>query len=148
MTSDHLLKPVVWVHGDCLDPGGPALAAHPHAPALWVWDDALLDHWNIGLKRIVFITECLLELPVAIRRGMVPREVIAFAREHGADHVVTTESPSPRFRAIVAAIEPTLPVVVMPVPPFLPYAGPLDLSRFGAYWDVAKRHVFGQPPLF
>ncbi|KPV45969.1 DNA polymerase, partial [Kouleothrix aurantiaca] len=26
---------IVWVHGDCLSPSGPALLAHPDAPELW-----------------------------------------------------------------------------------------------------------------
>jgi len=33
-------QPVVWVHGDCLSPYGPALKAYPDAPAIWVWDSA------------------------------------------------------------------------------------------------------------
>ncbi len=93
-------KPIVWVHGDCLSPKNPALQAYPEAAAIWVWDDALLEEWKISLKRIVFIYECLLELPVTIRRGDVAKEVVAFAQEQGADGVATAESPSPRFEVI------------------------------------------------
>ncbi len=63
--------PVVWVHGDVLSPYGPALKVYPDAPAIWVWDDALIEEWQLSLKRITFIYECLLELPVVIRRGDV-----------------------------------------------------------------------------
>lgn len=139
---------VVWVHGDGLDPNGPALAAHRGAPAIWVWDEALLDEWGITLKRVVFIYECLLELPVAIRRGDVAAEVAAFAREHGATRVATTASPSPRFRAIGEAIGRDMPLQILPVPPLIASDGPFDLARFGRYWRVAQRHLFGQLSLF
>lgn len=141
-------KTVVWVHGDNLDPNGPALQAHPDAPALWVWDDALLDEWKLSLKRIVFIYECLLELPVTIRRGDVASELRAFAAEHGATTIAVAASPSPRFAAICADLATTHTVSVLPEAPFLAYTGYLDLRRFARYWRVAEQYVFapaGEP---
>ena len=135
-------NPIVWVHGDCLSPDGPALQEYPNAPAIWVWDDALLEEWQISLKRITFIYECLLELPVVIRRGNVATEVVAFAKSHNADLVVTAESPSPRFVAICNEIDRSIPVEVLAVEPFLDYDGYIDLKRFSRYWKVAERYVF------
>ncbi len=133
---------IVWVHGDCLTPTHPALLAYPGAPALYVWDDDLLRSSAVSLKRIAFMYECLLEMPVTIRRGDVAEQIIAFAREHGAGRVVTTESVSPRFRAIAARIKGALPITIMPVEPFLDYEGFIDLKRFSRYWSVAQKHVF------
>ena len=133
---------IIWVHGDCLDPNGPALAAYPGAPAIWVWDDALLAEWGLSLKRIVFIYESLLELPVVIRRGNVALEVRRFAEEHGARRIATAESPSPRFAALCAELRRTHSVEPLPVAPFLPYEGKIDLKRFSRYWGVAERYVF------
>lgn len=133
-----LTRPVVWVHGDCLSPSGPALCAHPGAPALFVWDDALVSAYGLSLKRIVFIYECLLELPVVIRRGDVAEELLAFAAEHRADGVVTTASPSPRFRAICDRLAHQLPVEVLPVAPFVTAPNGLDLKRFGRYWRAVE----------
>ena len=135
-------KPIIWVHGDCLSSDHPALKAHPNALAIWVWDETLLEEWKISLKRLVFIYESLLELPVIIRRGDVATEVIAFAKEHGADGVVTAESPSPRFEAICGEIERSLPLEVLPVEPFLNYDGYIDLKRFSRYWRIAAKYVF------
>lgn len=139
-------KPIVWVNGDCISPKNSALQTYANAPAIWVWDDALLEEWQISLKRIVFIYECLLELPVTIRRGDVATEVIAFAKEHGADGVATTESPSPRFEAICDALEDasSLEIEVWSPDPFLDYDGYIDLKRFSRYWRVAQQYVFGQ----
>ena len=139
---------MVWVHGDRLSPTGPALAANPESPAIWVWDDALIDHWNLSLKRLVFLAECLHELPVIQHRGNVVAEILAFASAHGASRIVTTESPSPRFAGIVHLLRQELPVDILPLDPFLAYSGPLDLARFSRYWRVAQRYAFGQAALF
>lgn len=133
---------ILWVHADCLTPEHPGLIEYPGAPAVFVWDDVLLEAWDISLKRVVFIYECLLELPVVIRRGNVTDQVAAFAREQGAGHIVTTDSPSPRFRQIVTALRRGgLRVEVLEVEPFLDYDGHIDLARFSRYWGVAKKHV-------
>jgi hypothetical protein len=127
-------RPIVWVHGDCLSPANPALRAHPGAPALFVWDDVLVSAYGLSLKRIRFSYECLLELPVVIRRGDVAEELLAFAAKHSANGVVTAASPSPRFLAIRDRLARQLPVEVLPVAPFVTAHSGLDLKRFGRYW--------------
>lgn len=136
-------QPIVWVHGDCLSPHNPALKAHPNAPAIWVWDDALIQKWQLSLKRITFIYECLLELPIVIRRGDVATEVVNFAQEHNTNLLVTAASPSPRFQNICNQIKSALSIEVLPVEPFFEYDGYIDLKRFSRYWKVAERHLFG-----
>ena len=135
-------KQIIWIHGDCLSPKNPALQEYPDTPAIWVWDDDLLAEWQISLKRITFIYECLLELPVVIRRGDVVTEVLAFAKEHNATQVVTVDSPSPRFDAICSSIEKSLELEVFDVEPFFDYDGFIDLKRFSRYWKVAEQYVF------
>jgi hypothetical protein len=135
-------QPIVWVHGDCLSPHNPALKAYPDAPAIWVWDDALIEEWQLSLKRITFIYECLLELPVVIRRGNVATEVVNFAQEHNTNLVVTAESPSPRFADICNQIKSSVPVEVLAGEAFFEYDGYIDLKRFSRYWKVAERHLF------
>jgi hypothetical protein len=131
-------RPIIWLHGDCLSPAAPPLLAYPDAPALWVWDDQLLEQQRISLKRIVFIYECLLELPVEIRRGDVAAEINQFAQSHSADGIVTTASPSPRFQQICQSL--TLPVTILDVEPFVDYQGYIDLKRFSRYWRVAQQY--------
>ncbi|HRF95569.1 MAG TPA: hypothetical protein PLZ51_10255, partial [Aggregatilineales bacterium] len=78
------MNTIVWVHGDNLSPYNPALLEGKNAPALFVWDEKLLTEWHISLKRIVFIYECLLELPVIIRKGDVAQELVQFSQENYA----------------------------------------------------------------
>jgi hypothetical protein len=133
---------IVWVHGDCLSPSNPALQTYPGAAAVFVWDEALLAEWRISLKRIVFIYECLLELPVTIWRGDVAEEIGRFAARHYADTVATTRSPSPRFADICnRLLAQGLAVEQFDVEPFLAYSGRLDLTRFSRYWRVARRYI-------
>lgn len=141
---------IIWVHADNLHPRQAAFQAAPDAPALFVWDDELLRQWAISLKRVVFIYECLLDLPVTIRRGeSVAEQVLSFAREHDATRLLTASSPSPRHRAICDAITaqaPDLQLDILSDPPFVDsadFSGEPDLKRMTRYWrqirDAALR---------
>ncbi|MEA5571781.1 hypothetical protein [Calothrix sp. UHCC 0171] len=133
---------IIWIHGDCLSPQNPAFEKYPDTPAIWVWDDALLTEWQISLKRITFIYECLLELPVTIRRGDIAKEILEFAKEHNATQIVTTNSPSPRFDVICDRIKKSLELEVCTIEPFFDYDGFIDLKRFSRYWKVAEKYLF------
>ncbi|MFB8789083.1 MAG: hypothetical protein U7123_09595 [Potamolinea sp.] len=95
---------------------------------------------------MVFIYECLLELPVTIRRGDVLAEVVVFVKENGADGVATTDSPSPRFDAICGGIEAALSieVEVWSPEPFVNYDGYINLKRFSRYSSKAQQYVYGE----
>jgi deoxyribodipyrimidine photo-lyase len=135
-------NPVIWIHGDNLNPHNPALTQYPDAPVIWVWDEALLDDYNITLKRILFMYECLLETPAMIRRGNVYAELMQFVEEHNADGIVAMDSPSPRFAGLVRTLEKQTSVKIMHERPFVDYDGPYDLRRFSRYWRVAQDYAF------
>ena len=137
-----MATPIVWVHGDCLSPQNPALQKYPDAPAIWVWDDALIEEWQLSLKRLTFIYECLLELPVIIRRGDMAQEIFAFVKEYNTDKIVTVNSPSPRFDSICGQLECSVKLEVIEVKPLFDYDGYIDLKRFSRYWKVAEKCVF------
>lgn len=135
---------VVWVHGDSLSPYNPALVAYPDAPAVFIWDEKLLAEWKISLKRIMFMYECLLELDVAIRRGDPVDDLVAFAEEVGAKHIVTAESVSPRFRLICKILRKAgYTVEILPITPFADVDNSkLKLRSFSAYWRTAEEYAF------
>jgi K+-sensing histidine kinase KdpD len=99
-----------------------------------VWDDELLRQRRMSLKRIVFMYEALLELPVTIQRGDVAAQVRAYADLHQATRIVTSASVSPRFRQIVRALRTTHRVEVMPEPDFVQLPATSDIRRFTRYW--------------
>ena len=128
---------------DALSPANPALTANPDAPAVFVFDDAYLNERKFSLKRIVFIYECLLEMPVTIRRGDTSAQVLAFAQEHGASRIVTTESVDPYVKAVYENIRKGQPdgdrLEFAPVEPFAAIDNSrLDLKRFTRYWGAVK----------
>jgi len=139
-------RTLVWVHGDHLGPHHPGLRAAADAPALFVWDDALLRQWQISLKRVAFIYESLLELGPRViqRRGDVAAEVARTAAAHGATTIVTAASPSPRFAGIVAALRRRVEVVTLADAPFVVPDGSLDLRRFSRYWGRVERDALGR----
>ena len=136
---------LVWIHGDCLNPHSPALQAHPDAPRVFVFDDAVLARYQVSLKRIAFLYECLLEIPrIEIRRGKVVAELANAAREHDCTRIVTVESVAPRFARIGKALqrEHNLSVEALPLEPFVELSAQetarLDLKRFSRYWNPLK----------
>lgn len=139
-TPRHSPNIVVWVHEGCLAPDGPALSAHPGVPALFVFDEAYLRREGYTLKRIGFLYECLLELPVTIRKGDTVAHMRAFAAEHAAQRIITTATVCPWHRQVIDDIG----AEVLPVPPLITHPGPFDLTRFSRYWNKAKKHAWGK----
>ena len=135
-------QPILWIHGEALGPANPALQAHPGRPALFVFDEALIREQGLSLKRLGFLYECLLELPVSIRKGDVAEQVLVFAREHQADGVITSAAVDPHFDTIRSTIARELPVEVLEPEPFVALDTPTDLRRFSRYWRQAKPLVW------
>jgi hypothetical protein len=136
---------LIWIHGDDLNPHSPALQAHPDAPRVFVFDDAVIERYQLSLKRIAFLYECLLEIPrVEIRKGDVVAKLAEAVREHHCQRIVTTASVAPRFARLRARLEREhrLPVEVMPLEPFVELTAAesarLDLKRFSRYWNPIK----------
>lgn len=142
-------QPLIWVHGDCLRPTNPALIAFPAAPRVFVFDIALLSEYHLTFKRLVFLYECVLEIPqIQIYKGDVVAELARLAAQNATDRIVTTVSPSPRHARQVAALRKAhhLNVEVLAEPPFVSIEGPgrdedadLDLKRFSRYWASVSR---------
>jgi len=153
----HLQAPVLWIHAEALGPSNAALRAPPQRPAVFVFDPAAAEEEPWGLKRLVFIYECLLELPVTIRAGDPVTQLLAFVARCGADGVVTTRAVDPRLRAITARLAERVPLAVLEPEPLLPadpepagvglasatQAGEPDLRRFSRYWRWAEPRIWG-----
>jgi hypothetical protein len=129
-----------------LRPANPALLAHPGAPRIFVFDVDLLAEYQISFKRIVFMYECLLSIPeIQIYKGDVLQTLAQYAQAHQAPAIITTDSPSPRFKAYCRQLRERygLEVVVIPEPPFVMLDKgedqALDLKRFSRYWATVSR---------
>ncbi len=133
-------RPLLWVHTDGLNPEWPAFRQQPDSPSVFVWDTAWLAAEQITLKRVVFIAECLKEMPaaLAIRAGDPAAEVLAAAQAHGSTHILALRTPDPRLQAAAAALARHLPVVWLDPPAFAAGVREQDLKRFSRYWQRAQ----------
>ena len=138
----NLSHPIVWVHEEALGPANPALEDWPEMPALFVFDQTWIKQQRISRKRLGFLYECCLELPVTIRKGDVVKEVLAFAHRHGADGVVTSGAVDPRLNRIAASIDRELPLWILDGEPFVDLPRPPRLGRFSRYWREAEPVVW------
>ena len=137
-----ITNPIVWVHEEALGPANPALEDYPEAPALFVFDETWIKQQQISRKRLGFLYECCLEMPVTIRKGDVVEQVLAFARRHGADGVITSGAVDPRLNRNAAAIDRALPLWLLDGEPFVDLPRPPRLGRFSRYWREAEPVVW------
>ncbi len=133
-------KPLLWVHTDSLNPDSPMLRAHPGSPAVFIWDTEWITKSAISLKRLMFIAECLGEMPdgIELRAGDPGTELLAAAQASGADYVLAQRTPDPRLRAAALAVGRVLPVVWYDPPAFVEDTRAFDLKRFSRYWQRAQ----------
>ena len=137
-----LKRPIVWVHEESLGSTNPALEDYPDAPALFVFDQGWIRTKHISRKRLGFLYECCLDLPVTIRKGDVVAEVLAFAERHGADGVISSGAIEPRLQRHGAAINRNYPLWILDAEPFVDLPHPPRLGRFSRYWREAEPVVW------
>ncbi len=133
-------RPLLWIHTDSLNPESVLFSRHPNAPACFVWDEAWLRDDKISSKRVVFLNECLAEMPptVTARRGDLAQQLLAAAAETHADHILAQRTPDPRLLAAAATIARTLPVLWVDPPAFTDDTQSYELKRFSRYWKRAQ----------
>ena len=135
-------RPILWVHEEALGPRNPALLAWPHTPALFVFDASWINDAQISRKRLGFLYESALELPLTLRHGDVAAEVIAFVQRHNADGVISSGPVDPRLQRIAAAIKARYPLELLEPDPFVALPRPPRLGRFSRYWREAESVVW------
>ena len=133
-------SPLLWIHTDALNPKSPMVVDHPDSPSVFIWDIKWIIESGVKLKRLVFIAECLQEMPgkLEVRTGDPGTEVLAAAKAAGADYVLAQRTPDPSLLAAAASIERHLPVVWYDAPPFVESSRSFDLKRFSRYWQRAQ----------
>jgi hypothetical protein len=135
-----MTKPLVWIHTDALN-SRLIEAAGQGTPALFVFDPEQIAGWS--LNRIQFVYECLLELPVEIRRGPALTEIQRFAIENGCSQLLVSASPDPWIRHTVERLRASLPVQLQQPEPFVDLPPGIDLKRFSRYWQKAEKKLIG-----
>jgi deoxyribodipyrimidine photo-lyase len=143
--DDHVIdrpppgRPLVWLTLDAAAEASPAAAAWPGQPRLFVLDRGWLAAEKPALKRLVFLFECLADVPECVVAVGDPRSLVpAVANARGCDGVALAETPCPRTRAAAAAIAADMPVAVVRLPRFCDRRPGSDLGRFSRSWNAIR----------
>lgn len=130
---------VLWVHDEMLRPN----VLRDGEPACFVFDKRWLRDAGISFKRVVFMAECLEDMPgVQVRKGNLIEEVSSFAEEHQATTIRTQATPLPRLQQQIEQLGERFAIELFHELPFVELPGRIDLKRFSRYWNKAKRHAF------
>ena len=133
-------RPLVWLTLDSLGAESPALLRHPTAPAVFVFDPAWIKRERPSLKRLVFIVECLADVPgIEIWHGDPAAVLAARAAASAASHVCVATTPCPLVRGTADRLIGSLPVVPVDWPPFCDASRVTDLGRFSRYWNKVSK---------
>jgi deoxyribodipyrimidine photo-lyase len=145
--SPALVRPLVWLTLDSASALGPAAAAHPAAPRIFVVDADWLAAERPALKRLVFLWECLADVPELEIHVGDPREILpARAAVLGCDGVAVADTPCPRVRAAAVAIARDRPIAVHEWPALCDHSRVSDLGRFSRFWQQASRSAMQPTP--
>ncbi len=95
----------VWLTAESIGRNDPALDANPDTPAVFVFDEALLTRLRLDAKRLVFLTECLMDVAQHHHGGLsmhlgAPDQILFGQR------VSTTFAPVPGWKRLAARIQP------------------------------------------
>lgn len=130
---------IIWLHEDALRADHPVFAeAGPETPAWFVWDEAYLREMDYGFKRLLFIYETLIELPVTIVRGGYLESLPALAARHDG-LIWVPETPNPSLKRTAARLSEDYDVNVIADTPFVKLPREPDLKRFFRYWKLARK---------
>ena len=126
---------VIWLHTEALRADHPVFTSAPKdARAVYVWDGAAFKKAGYSLKRLVFIYETLIELPVEILAG----DTTSVLAELTPDKLYVPYSPLPYVADVLGALE-GIETETIKDPPFATVPEAISYTRFFKYWNKAEK---------
>ena len=133
-------QPLVWLTLDSVATSSPARQQHPKAPAVFVFDPVWLAEEQPTVKRLVFLADCLAEIPgLEVWLGDPATILSHRAAAVGASRICVATTACPRVRQTAAQLEKTVPVVPVDWPRFCDDSRVKDLGRFSRYWNKVSK---------
>lgn len=133
--------PLVWLHEYALSvPPVETLGRPPESCRfVHIWDDAVLRGKNYSLKRLAFIYQSLLTLPVDILSG----DTLDVLKGDTAQQILIPEAVDPFIHDIAARLAADGKTVTwVEAAPFALLKRDRQISRFFQYWKQAERTAF------
>jgi hypothetical protein len=133
------MSDLIWLHEDALRADHPVFAAAgADSSVVFIWDDAYLQQMGYGFKRLVFIYETLVELPLTILRGDQFECLARLAGEAGG-RVLVPATPNPRLQQTLERLRGDFEVELVDDVAFAMLPQEVDLKRFFRYWNKARK---------
>ncbi len=130
---------MIWLHEDALRADHPVFAEAPRGCSAWfIWDEDYLRTANYSFKRLTFIYETLVELPVEIVRGPY-LETLATLASHGGNTIWVPDTANIKLITVMEDLAKRYQVNVVEDTPFVHLRKEPDLKRFFRYWKSARK---------
>ena len=129
---------LLLVHDKALRFGFDAYEASEKSKAIHIWDDEYYRAQRYSLKRLVFIYETLLELPLEILHG----NTLDILNEENLDDIAIPYSSDQALKNLFSKIEKIKTVHYLFETPFVHLDKTVEFKRFFKYWNQAKKTAF------
>ena len=129
---------LLLVHDKALRSGLDVYEASESFKAVHIWDDEYYRSQRYSLKRLVFIYETLLDLPLEIIHG----NTLDILSEENFDHIVIPYSGDQVLKTLFSKIEKIKTVQYLFETSFVNLDRAVEFKRFFKYWNQAKKTAF------
>ena len=110
----------------------------PNSRALFIWDDAYFKKRNYSLKRLVFIYETLISMPVEIVLG----ETSEIVNDLSPKKIITPYTADLELRRLIREISVEFELEFVYPNAFVHIDDNFNFTRFFKYWNKAKKTAF------
>ena len=130
---------LLYIHDKGLGDNQPIFSRMtPDSKALFIWDDAYFKKRNYSLKRLVFIYETLISMPVEIVHG----KTLEIVKEIAPKKVITPYTPDLELRLLIREMSREFELEFVYPKAFAHIDDKFDFTRFFKYWNKAKKTAF------
>ena len=133
-------RSLIWLHEYSLRTPAKLLQSLLPEQAIascFIWDDMYLREQNYSFKRLVFIYETLIELPVDIIHG----DIIDILRQRPESEIYVQETIYPSLQQKIHELQQYKVVKLIPVEPWVAIPVNKKYQRFFQYWKNAEKQL-------
>jgi hypothetical protein len=129
-------KCLILIHPEALRADHPVFKfSTGDTQSIFVWDEKLFKELNYSMKRLIFIYESLIELPVDIIHGSTFEMITACNPEK----ILIPSTHNPVLNEYYQALRSIAPLEVIEDEAFVTMKSDIPYSRFFQYWNKAKK---------
>ena len=130
---------LIWLNEDNLRVDHPVFEQTPeNTQSVFIWDNVYFKKHNYSLKRLVFLYECLLELPVDIYEGETMNTLKTLCEKKAITKLWVPHSINPEINTLIQKIHDRVQIHIVKEKPFVTLKKEKNYTRFFPYWKNAS----------